>query len=80
VSTRSILFEQRPTHQVRRGVLRLCDYVLVMMADCLFSIPPFFLVPKGGWESSDVKLENAALREALEEGLTLCPSYRLLIS
>lgn len=32
------------------------------------------IVPKGGWESSDVTLERAASREALEEGLTLCPS------
>jgi len=35
-------------------------------------------VPKGGWEQSDVVLEAAASREALEEGLNLCPSNRLL--
>ncbi|ESK93963.1 nudix family protein [Moniliophthora roreri MCA 2997] len=29
--------------------------------------PDSWVLPKGGWESSDVKLENAALREALEE-------------
>ncbi|THV07233.1 hypothetical protein K435DRAFT_327693 [Dendrothele bispora CBS 962.96] len=29
--------------------------------------PNNWVLPKGGWESSDVKLENAALREALEE-------------
>lgn len=28
-------------------------------------------VPKGGWEPSDVQLEAAASREALEEGPTL---------
>jgi hypothetical protein len=32
------------------------------------------IVPKGGWELSDGTLERAASREALEEGLTLCPS------
>ena len=31
-------------------------------------------VPKGGWEPTDGVLEAAALREALEEGLILCPS------
>ena len=30
-------------------------------------------VPKGGWEQSDLKLEDAASREALEEGPTLYP-------
>jgi hypothetical protein len=35
-------------------------------------------VPKGGWEASDVVLEAAASREALEEGLNLCSSLRLL--
>ncbi|KAK0223418.1 hypothetical protein IW262DRAFT_825357 [Armillaria fumosa] len=30
--------------------------------------PDNWVLPKGGWESTDVKLENAALREALEEG------------
>lgn len=40
---------------------------------------PLFAVPKGGWEASDVNLENAALREAFEEGLTLC-SIRLSFS
>ena len=39
-----------------------------------------FAVPKGGWEPSDMVLEAAAVREALEEGLTLLPSTRLLIS
>ncbi|KAF9068995.1 NUDIX hydrolase domain-like protein [Rhodocollybia butyracea] len=29
--------------------------------------PNNWVLPKGGWESSDVVLENAALREALEE-------------
>ncbi|KAK0446263.1 hypothetical protein ARMGADRAFT_15382 [Armillaria gallica] len=29
--------------------------------------PDNWVLPKGGWESTDVKLENAALREALEE-------------
>ncbi|KAF9267968.1 hypothetical protein L218DRAFT_1058016 [Marasmius fiardii PR-910] len=29
--------------------------------------PDSWVLPKGGWESSDVKLENAALREAFEE-------------
>ncbi|KAJ3782823.1 NUDIX hydrolase domain-like protein [Lentinula boryana] len=29
--------------------------------------PDNWVLPKGGWESSDVVLENAALREALEE-------------
>ncbi|KAK7463402.1 hypothetical protein VKT23_006756 [Stygiomarasmius scandens] len=29
--------------------------------------PDKWVLPKGGWESSDVKLENAAMREALEE-------------
>lgn len=37
------------------------------------------LVPKGGWESSDMQLEAAASREALEEGPTRS-SLRLLIS
>ncbi|KAF5340916.1 hypothetical protein D9758_012182 [Tetrapyrgos nigripes] len=40
--------------------------------------PDNWVLPKGGWESSDVKLENAALREASEEGLTICPSHRLI--
>ena len=31
-------------------------------------------VPKGGYEPSDRVLEAAASREALEEGLLLCPS------
>lgn len=35
-------------------------------------------VPKGGWEMADVKLENAALREAFEEGLNLLSLFRLL--
>lgn len=35
----------------------------------------FTQVPKGGWESTDVALEAAALREALEEGRILCPSH-----
>ncbi|KAG6332991.1 hypothetical protein ID866_6096 [Astraeus odoratus] len=39
-----------------------------------------WVLPKGGWESTDVVLEAAASREALEEGLTLCPSTRHLIS
>ena len=34
-------------------------------------------VPKGGWEQSDGVLEAAASREALEEGLLLCPLPRL---
>ncbi|KAF5391584.1 hypothetical protein D9757_002523 [Collybiopsis confluens] len=42
--------------------------------------PDYWVLPKGGWESSDVILENAALREAFEEGPTLCPSLRLLTS
>ncbi|KAG7089376.1 hypothetical protein E1B28_011066 [Marasmius oreades] len=29
--------------------------------------PDRWVLPKGGWELSDVKLENAALREAFEE-------------
>lgn len=29
--------------------------------------PDNWVLPKGGWESTDVKLENAALRETLEE-------------
>ncbi|KAJ7592969.1 NUDIX hydrolase domain-like protein [Mycena floridula] len=29
--------------------------------------PENWVLPKGGWESSDVNLENAALREAFEE-------------
>ncbi|KAF8903632.1 NUDIX hydrolase domain-like protein [Mucidula mucida] len=29
--------------------------------------PDSWVLPKGGWESSDVKLEDAASREALEE-------------
>jgi hypothetical protein len=33
-----------------------------------------WVLPKGGWELSDVTLERAASREALEEGLNLCPS------
>jgi len=37
-------------------------------------------VPKGGYEVTDGVLEAAASREALEEGLTLCPSTRHLIS
>ena len=32
-------------------------------------------VPKGGWEPSDVELEAAASREALEEGPNLYPSF-----
>jgi len=39
-----------------------------------------WVLPKGGWEPTDVILEAAASREALEEGLTLCPSIRHLIS
>ena len=39
---------------------------------------PVSVVPKGGWEASDGVLEAAASREALEEGLTLCPSLRVL--
>ena len=34
-------------------------------------------VPKGGWEPTDGVLEAAASREALEEGLLLCPLPRL---
>jgi len=30
--------------------------------------PAIFLVPKGGWEAVDSTLEEAALREAFEEG------------
>jgi hypothetical protein len=41
--------------------------------------PHCSLVPKGGWEPSDVQLEAAASREALEEGPT-CSSLRLLPS
>jgi hypothetical protein len=37
------------------------------------------IVPKGGWEPSDVQLEAAASREALEEGPT-CSSLRVIIS
>jgi hypothetical protein len=37
------------------------------------------LVPKGGWEPSDVQLEAAASREALEEGPTRS-SLRVIIS
>ena len=36
------------------------------------------LVPKGGWEPSDVKLEAAASREALEEGLNPLFLFRLV--
>ena len=39
-----------------------------------------YLVPKGGWEPSDVQLEDAASREALEEGLTLYSFYRLHVT
>lgn len=39
-----------------------------------------WVLPKGGYEVTDVVLEAAASREALEEGLTLCPSTRHLIS
>ncbi|KAF4596201.1 hypothetical protein EYR38_007576 [Pleurotus pulmonarius] len=42
-----------------------------------FSLITSGSVPKGGWEPSDGELQAAALREALEEGLTLCPSIRL---
>jgi hypothetical protein len=35
-------------------------------------------VPKGGWEASDVRLETAASREALEEGPTFVPLPLLL--
>ena len=38
--------------------------------------PDYWVLPKGGWEQSDVTLEAAALREAYEEGLTLYPSLR----
>jgi hypothetical protein len=38
------------------------------------------VVPKGGWEPSDVQLEAAASREALEEGPPRCSSVRHLIS
>lgn len=38
------------------------------------------VVPKGGWEPSDVQLEAAASREALEEGPPRCSSLRHLIS
>lgn len=34
--------------------------------------PDSWVLPKGGWEPSDVQLEAAASREALEEGPTLC--------
>ena len=39
-----------------------------------------YVVPKGGWEPSDVQLEAAASREALEEGPTPCSSLRHLTS
>lgn len=39
-----------------------------------------YIVPKGGWEPSDRALEAAASREALEEGPTLCSSFRLRTS
>lgn len=32
----------------------------------------FVLVPKGGYEPTDIQLEAAASREALEEGLAVC--------
>lgn len=41
--------------------------------------PDSWVLPKGGWEPSDVQLEAAASREALEEGPTLC-SLPLLTS
>ena len=47
-------------------------YVLVFN-----SILTLYAVPKGGWEPSDRVLEAAASREALEEGPTLCSSFRL---
>lgn len=34
------------------------------------------VVPKGGWEPSDVQLEAAASREAFEEGLPRFPLLR----
>jgi diphosphoinositol-polyphosphate diphosphatase len=42
--------------------------------------PDNWVLPKGGWEPSDGVLEAAALREASEEGLTLCPFHRFLVS
>ncbi|KAF7312477.1 Zinc/iron permease [Mycena indigotica] len=33
--------------------------------------PDHWVLPKGGWEATDVRLENAATREALEEGIFL---------
>jgi diphosphoinositol-polyphosphate diphosphatase len=47
---------------------------------CVFVSNPiltWYTVPKGGWEPSDRVLEAAASREALEEGPTLCSSFRL---
>lgn len=38
------------------------------------------VVPKGGWEPTDVQLEDAASREAFEEGPTPCSSLRHLTS
>ncbi|KAG6919180.1 hypothetical protein DXG01_008478 [Tephrocybe rancida] len=35
--------------------------------------PDSWVLPKGGWEPSDVQLEAAASREALEEGPTRSP-------
>ena len=50
------------------------------MQSCCLRLTRSLTVPKGGWEPSDVILEAAASREALEEGLTLCHSIRLPIS
>ncbi len=51
-------------------------------SDSFFYIVAFQnrVVPKGGWEPSDVQLEAAASREALEEGPPRCSSVRHLIS
>ena len=57
-----------------------------LLSETSFSLP-LILVPKGGWEPSDVELEAAASREALEEGPNLysfsvssCPDYGLSYS
>lgn len=74
---------KRPDVWVCKSYVRAS--ILYRSVQChLNTVTKFFfffacLVPKGGWEPSDVQLEAAASREALEEGPTRS-SLRLLIS
>lgn len=65
----------------KRQDLWVCALLLPLLLSSIRVIDSFVSpVPKGGYETMDGTLEVAASREALEEGLTLCPSTRHLIS